>query len=91
MDYEKPIKNDEYENTMTVLASKDFLRETLRLELFSYIGLNNSDALIRPKITYDLADGFELLLGANIFVGSEGNFGQYDNNDMIYAKVKYSF
>ena len=91
LDYEKPIKNDEYENTMTVLASKDFLRETLRLELFSYIGLNNSDALIRPKVIYDLADGFELLLGANIFVGDSGRFGQYDNNDMVYAKVKYSF
>jgi hypothetical protein len=91
LDYEVPIKNDDYENTMTLLASKDFLRETLRLELFSYIGLNNSDALIRPKVIYDLADGFELLLGANIFVGSEGNFGQYDNNDMIYTKIKYSF
>ncbi|MBC8186151.1 hypothetical protein H8E88_34140 [candidate division KSB1 bacterium] len=91
LDYEKPIKNDEYENTMTVLASKDFLRETLRLELFSYIGLNNSDALIRPKVIYDLADGFELLLGANIFVGDAGRFGQYDGNDMVYAKVKYSF
>ena len=76
---------------MTVLASKNFLRETLRLELFSYIRLNNSDALIRPKITYDLVDGFELLLGANIFVGDSARFGQYDNNDMVYAKVKYSF
>ena len=91
LDYDKHIKNDEFENTMTVLASKDFLRETLRLELFSYIGLNNSDALIRPKITYDLADGFELLLGANIFLGSEGRFGQYDDNDMVYTKIKYSF
>jgi hypothetical protein len=91
LDYDKHINNDEYENTMTILASKDFLRETLRLDLFSYIGLNNSDALIRPKVIYDLADGFELLLGANIFVGSEGNFGQYDNNDMIYTKIKYSF
>ncbi|MCD6102191.1 MAG: hypothetical protein J7J77_03980 [Candidatus Cloacimonetes bacterium] len=91
LDYENLIKNDEFENTMTVLASKDFLRETLRLELFSYIGLNNSDALIRPKITYDLADGFELLLGANIFLGSEGRFGQYDDNDMVYTKIKYSF
>ena len=91
LNYDDPIKNDQYENTMTVLASKDFLRETLRLELFSYIGLNNSDALIRPKITYDLADGFEVLLGANIFVGSDGRFGQYDDNDMVYAKIKYSF
>lgn len=91
LDYDDFITNDEYENTMTFLASKSFLRETLRFELFSYIGLNNSDALIRPKIIYDLADGFELLLGANVFVGSQGNFGQYDNNDMLYTKIKYSF
>jgi len=91
LDYDEYINNDEFENTMTVLASKDFLRETLRLELFSYIGLNYHDALIRPKVTYDLADGFEILLGANIFVGSEGRFGQYDNNDMVYAKFMYSF
>ncbi|MCD4813047.1 hypothetical protein K8S19_05090 [bacterium] len=91
LQYDEAIANDEFENTMTFLASKDFLRETLRLELFSYIGLNNSDALIRPKITYALVDGFELLLGANIFIGSEGNFGQYDDNDMVYAKIKYSF
>ncbi len=91
LDYDEYINNDEHENTMTILASKDFFRETLRLELFSYIGLYNSDALIRPKITYDLADGFEILLGANIFVGDEGNFGQYDNNDMVYTKIKYSY
>jgi hypothetical protein len=91
LDYEKGMNNDEYENTITLLVSKDILRETLRLELFSYIGLNNSDALIRPKIYYDLADGFEVMLGANIFVGDEGIFGQYGNNDMAYTKIKYSF
>ena len=63
----------------------------MRIELFSYMGLNNQDALIRPKITYDLADGFEILVGANVFAGGEGRFGQYNDNDMIYSKVKYSF
>jgi len=91
LDYDKPIKNDEFENTMTFLAYKTFLRETLRLELFSYIGLNNSDALVRPKITYDFSDGFQMVFGANIFVGDECRFGQYDDNDMLYAKIKYSF
>jgi len=91
LDYDDQMVNDEFENTMTFLVSSDFLRETLRVELFSYIGLNNQDALIRPKITYSLADGFEVLVGANVFVGSEGRFGQYDDNDMIYSKVKYSF
>jgi hypothetical protein len=91
LDYEEGIYFDEMENTMTFLAKKDFLRERLWLELFSYIGLNNEDALIRPKVTYAFADGFEILCGANIFLGEQGRFGQYDANDMIYLKFKYSF
>jgi len=91
LDHNDQMKNDQFENTLTVRLSKDFLRETLRIELFSYIGLNEPDALIRPKVTYDIADGFEILAGANIFVGNVGTFGQYDDNDMVYAKVKYSF
>ena len=68
------------------------MRETLHLELFSYIGLSDSDALIRPKISYDFDDSFSLLFGANIFVGDEGGqFGQYRDNSMIYTKIKYSF
>jgi hypothetical protein len=90
-DYEAGIRNDEFETTMTFLAKKDFLRERLWLELFAYAGLNNKDALIRPKISYSLADGFDIQAGANIFTGTEGRFGQYDDNDMIYIKLKYSF
>ena len=91
LDYDDAINNNEFENTMTFLAKKDFLREKLWLELFAYIGLNNGDALIRPKASYSLADGFELIAGANLFVGNEGRFGQYDNNDMLYMKLKYNF
>ena len=91
LQYEETIDRDEYENMGTFLASRDFLDETLNLQLFVYYGFNNSDALIRPRVTYDLADGFEILLGANIFTGTEGWFGQYNDNDMVYTKVKYSF
>ncbi|KAA3610064.1 MAG: hypothetical protein D8M58_07500 [Calditrichaeota bacterium] len=91
LDYDKLIDQDEFENTMTFLARRDFLRETLTFELFTYVGLNNNDALIRPRLLYDLSDGFEVQFGANIFTGDEGSFGQYDQNDMIYTKFKYSF
>jgi len=91
LDYDELLDQDEFENTMTFLARKDFLRETLTLELFTYIGFNNNDALIRPRLLYDLSDGFEIQLGANIFTGDEGSFGQYNQNDMIYTKFKYSF
>ena len=91
LDYEEDMRNDEFSNTITFLVMEDYLRETLRLEFFSYYGMNNEDALLRPKIAYDIADGFEVQLGANIFVGEMGNFGQYDENDMLFMKVRYDF
>ena len=92
MDYDENMLKSETENTMTFLARGDLLRETLHLELFSYIGLTNEDALIRPKVTYDFDDSFSIQLGANIFVGDEdGRFGQYADNSMGYMKLKYSF
>ena len=92
LDYDENISNPETENTMTFLARYDMLRETLHLELFSYIGLTGEDALIRPKITYDFDDSFSILLGSNIFVGDEaGRFGQYNGNSMAYLKLKYNF
>ncbi len=91
LNYDQGILNDEFESTMTFLARKDYFREKLWVELFSYIGLNHGDALVRPKVTYAFADGFEILGGANIFIGDTGRFGQYSDNDMLYVKLKYSF
>ncbi len=91
MDYEEDIRNDEFSNTMTFLASKTFINETLELSLFSYYGINDNDALLRPKLSYDFSDGFNVLLGTDIFIGEEGNFGQYNDNDMVYMKVRYDY
>lgn len=92
LNYENNILNEKTESTMTFLARYDLLRETLHLELFSYIGLTNEDALVRPKITYDFEDSFSILLGSNIFIGDEkGRFGRYKDNSMAYIKLKYSF
>jgi len=91
LDYEDDLKNDEFTSTSTFLASKTFLNETMELSLFSYFGINNEDALLHPKLSYDLSDGFNVLLGADVFIGKDGNFGQYDENDMVYMKVRYDF
>jgi hypothetical protein len=92
LNYKNNILNEKTESTMTFLARYDLLRETLHLELFSYIGLTNDDALVRPKITYDFEDSFSILLGSNIFIGDEkGRFGRYKDNSMAYIKLKYSF
>jgi len=90
-DYESDLKNDEFSSIATFLFAKTFFRETLELSLFSYYGINYKDALIRPKISYNIFDGFNVLFGANIFLGDKGNFGQYNENDMLYLKVRYDF
>jgi len=92
LDYEDTIVlNDEFKSTMTFVVAKSFLNKTLMLEFFSYVGLTSEDALLRPKVTYDLADGLEWIVGADIFIGDSGDFGQYDDNDLVYTKIEYSF
>ncbi len=92
LDYNDFMKENEINNTATFMARYDLFRETLHLELFSYIGLTNKDALIRPKISYDFDNSFSILGGMNIFVGeTDGQFGQYQDNTMLYLKIKYSF
>lgn len=88
---QKIILEDEFQNTMTFMINKSFLRETLMLELFSYVEFNDLNALVRPKITYDFDDGVSILLGANYFIGDDGTYGQFDDNDMIYTQLKVSF
>jgi len=92
LNYSDGMLDDELNNMATIVARYNMMRETLHLELFSYIGLTGEDALIRPKIIYDFDDSFSILVGANIFVGSrDGQFGQYQDNTMLYTKIKYNF
>jgi len=92
LNYDDNIKDDEFDNTLTVLLRKTFLNETLTLEFFSYYSINNEDALIKPKISYKYTDELELTLGAYIFIGDDdGLFGQYEDNSMVYTRVKLNF
>lgn len=96
MNYEDIIKptsifKDETNNMMTFLARYSTLNETLDLEFFTYYDFEYDGALMRPRILYDYSDAINLQLGANIFLGTEGLFGQYNKNDMIYGKIIYNF
>ena len=91
LDYDSSIAGEQTETTLTFMGRKDFMRDKLNLEMFAYFGANESDWLLRPKLSYDFSDNIGLVLGADIFLGNEGMFGRYDENDMVYTTVKYSF
>ncbi len=86
-----PEFKDQYNNMVTFLANYSCLNETLTFEYFMYYDFAYDDALIRPRVLYDYSDNISLQFGVNIFVGDEGLFGQYNKNDMVYAKVYYNF
>ncbi len=86
-----PLFKDQYNNMATFLARYSCLNETLTFEYFMYYDFIYDDALIRPRVLYDYSDSINLQFGINIFTGTEGLFGQYNLNDMIYAKVYYNF
>ncbi len=91
VEYDEMMQVDEVDNLATILISKSMFRETVRLEWFSYHGFNNNDAFMRIRGLYYPQDAVSLELGFNMFTGSQGSFGQYNANDMAYARVKYNF
>ena len=90
-DYDEAIESDAVDNLATLLISKTLFRETVRLEWFSYHGFNNNDALMRLRGFYYPHDAVSIELGTNIFTGTSGTFGQYNDNDMIYTRIKFNF
>ena len=54
--YDEQIVNDKFDNLLTLLFYEDHLHEALHYELLTYARNNNMDALIRPTLSYDLAD-----------------------------------
>ena len=85
------IEEDEQDNLATLLISKSMFREKVRVEWFTYFGLNQKDLFSRIRAFYYPYDAMSIEVGSNLFFGDKGIFGQYDNNDMLYTRIKYSF
>ncbi len=91
LDYDDDLTEEAFRNTATFVVAKTYLNETLTVEIFSYVGLDDGDALVKPKVTWDASDSLELFAGAYLFLGDEGDFGQYDDKDGVYVGAKLSF
>lgn len=91
LDYDGAIKDDEHTMLATLHISKKLLRQTLELSTMGYYGINDKDSFVRISMDYALTDELHLLGGVDTFFGDEGMFGQYDDNDEVWIKAKYSF
>lgn len=83
---------DKLDTTLTGLIRRHYFYQTLTAELLFIFNTNNSDGIIRPKISYEWQDNIRTWLGADIFYGdSQGVFGQFDQNSRVGLGVEVSF
>lgn len=84
---------DELRHVVTPRLTWQLLSQNLQLSLFNYWSPNDRDGYIKPVLEYKLTDAWQISAGANLFWGTDAHtfFGQFDNNNNLYAGVRYSF
>jgi len=75
----------------TLRIATDFMHEKLKPEMLFLADWSAGGWLARPKIAYDWSDNITSNLNADIFGGSRGFLGQFNQNDRVGFDVTYSF
>ncbi len=84
---------DENRHVVTVRLTKLLMNQNLTLSLFTYFSPSDSDAYLRPNVSYKVNDHWTVEMGGNVFMGAWNHtfFGQFENNTNIYAGARFSF
>jgi hypothetical protein len=84
---------DETSHAVFMRPSLTLLHETLDLELLAYYNVTTEESLLRPVISYDLADALAFKIGAEWYVGPDNTlFGNIDEAlSSIFLELKASF
>jgi Protein of unknown function (DUF1302) len=91
LDHDPALAQEEHTFIATFRARDSFINDTLTVDLLSYVGITDMDALVKLGVTYAFTDALDVSLEGNIFLGDSGQFGQYDNNDLVVMEAKYSY
>lgn len=92
-DFERTIfREDRVRSSFSVWLKTGLFANRVEPEILLISAIDETDLLIRPKITFRATDHLQARIGLDIFEGSQdGIFGQYDNRDRIYAEAIYDF
>jgi hypothetical protein len=84
---------DEFYHLLTLRAEKMLHYQLVRLSLFSFYSPTDEDTHVRALASYKVTDDVSVAVGANIFTGDDHTtqFGQFDRNDNVFTRLRYSF
>ncbi len=86
-------KTEEFRQVLTLRLTKFMMSQNLRLGLFIFYSPSDDDIYLRPNMNYKLDDHWIIDCGGNIFLGEKNDsfFGQFEDNNNVYASVRYGF
>jgi hypothetical protein len=94
-DSSKPIyfNKDGIHTMITFLFKQFLLQNNLEINLGGAYDVEYQDIMIKPSIKYNFTNDLQGIIGILIIDSSHDDsmFGQYRNNDEVFAKLKYSF
>lgn len=86
--HQSGLVRDQADTTLTFLAQRNLLNDTLVAEVLLIHSTNYRDGLIRPKVSDEWHDNIKVWVGMDIFYGNQtGLFGQFARNDRLVVGV----
>ena len=72
------------QENVSFLIRRNFLNETLTLEMLAIHNLDDSDGAVQLDVSYQLTSKTTLSVGLDVFYGAaDGLFGQFDERDRL--------
>ncbi|NOZ85005.1 MAG: hypothetical protein GXP49_01835 [Deltaproteobacteria bacterium] len=69
----------EYQHSVMLRIQYKMLQETLKLEVSGMYNFSTGEYMVRPKISYQVADGLDAVIGGEVFGGPDNTlFGMID-------------
>lgn len=86
-------QQNELSHSLSFRIEKKLLHETMSAEVLGLIHITSDEFLLRPKLTYDIADALELTVGGEVFAGKQNTLfdtiGPTLNSIFVELKVSY--
>ncbi len=83
------LGRDHFETNVSLLFSRNFINETLDIDLIGIRNINRGEGFVQGKVNYLLKSNLSIWLGGEIIYGDRDTFiGQFKGQDRIYLGME---
>lgn len=75
LDYDDAIAMDSPDTSFAVFARKEFPNQSMVFQVLMIHLINMEETLLKPRITYNVTDRFQISTGMDLFYGLKGQLG----------------